>query len=218
MCTGGCMKSKKRSKAVLEGLKGSVVRKMFIGQVKPDIKKGRNLLDVRLTPDLYSGQHSGFTLIELLVVVLIIGILASIAIPQYQKAVARSRFAALKSMTQAMANAEEMYYLANGSYTMDTEALSMEIPAKHNDGRTFYFDWGYCIFTIGFDTSPRVACQNDSIHLNYQIHLLRSSDTNAGKTRCTVTDNYALGHQVCKSETGKKVPDLDYPWGVSYFY
>jgi type IV pilus assembly protein PilE len=69
----------------------------------------------------------GFTLIELLVVVLIIGILAAIALPQYQKAVAKSRYQQLIIIGNAIRDAEERYYLVNGEYTGNLENLDIKI-------------------------------------------------------------------------------------------
>jgi type IV pilus assembly protein PilE len=62
-------------------------------------------------------NNKGFTLIELLVVVLIIGILASIAIPQYFKVVERSRIAEAQNVFASLASAEERALARTGVYT-----------------------------------------------------------------------------------------------------
>ena len=77
-------------------------------------------------------SKKGFTLIELLVVVLIIGILSSVAVPQYQVAVDKSRFMTYLQAAHSIRRAEEVYYWANGSYTPDLGALDID----HRTGGT----------------------------------------------------------------------------------
>jgi type IV pilus assembly protein PilE len=60
--------------------------------------------------------QKAFTLVELLIVIAIIGILASIAIPSYQKSVSKSRRADAKGALLGFANAMERHFTENNSY------------------------------------------------------------------------------------------------------
>jgi type IV pilus assembly protein PilE len=75
-------------------------------------------------------NKKGFTLIELLVVVLIIGILAAIALPQYQKAVLKTRMSGAIPVLKAIIDAQEVFFNVHGYYTNDITELDISIPQE----------------------------------------------------------------------------------------
>ena len=68
-------------------------------------------------------RTSGFTLIELLIVVVIIGILASIAIPKFAATKGKAYTAMMRSDLRNLATAEESYYYSTDTYSTDLTAI-----------------------------------------------------------------------------------------------
>ena len=150
-----------------------------------------------------------FTLIELLVVVLIIGILATVALPQYKVAVYKSRYATLKNIVKSIVNAEEVYYLANGVYTDYFEKLDVDMPGGKLNTSTdsrYIYDWGECNIAYYSNGEAHVDCKNSLINMTYGVYLSHST-YKPNKSRCLVLGSDIsdddIRHKVCKADGAK---------------
>ena len=138
-------------------------------------------------------KNQAFTLIELLVVVLIIGILASIALPRYQFAVEKSRAAQVVSAIASIAQAQEAYFLATGHYTDQMADLDISVTAPKG--------WTYSLYNT--TDYHKVEFWNTNLHNAVQlIHYYNNCGTTCihqGKTYCWASKSSSLAQKICKN-------------------
>ena len=165
----------------------------------------------------FNQVKQGFTLIELLVVVLIIGILAAVALPQYQKAVLKARMSRAIPAVHALKNAEEIYYLANGQYTDDGENGSLGLDVDEIAGCS-PSDSGGILLCNGFFINVISSGKGGGSDMNVLAGIGDSGDREIGyiaymdhsaypgRRDCIAYTKNKLANDVCKSMGGT----LDY--------
>ena len=150
-----------------------------------------------------SEKSAAFTLIELLVVVLIIGILAAIAVPQYRTAVLKSRAAEMLLLGEKLRDAQKIYYLETGRYSTDLSALAVALPAEFvidvsspqtalRKGKRV--EQGVCVDILRAGEQKVEVCTEDRA-LTYYFWF----DTRDDAVYCTAAQGHAW-ERVCKSQ------------------
>lgn len=138
-------------------------------------------------------NKKGFTLIELLVVVLIIGILAAIALPQYQKAVEKTKLTEALLNIKTIQGAAERYILANG---LPSEQVNLEDFSDIDLTGGDWDEWGDYVtrdFQYWFSIQPT----------GYYIEIYRKDIyafqkfDNEDTIKC-ITQRSKMGRYICK--------------------
>ena len=173
----------------------------------------------------------GFTLLELLVVVLIIGILAGIALPQYQMAVTKARVASILPLMRRWKDALMEYKLQHGSYedldwTTVGATLGVNWPSDWKEVNSNEPCGDSCL--CGNDFWDRCAASELGVfcaHDNFTFMIVMySSDFEevgdeqlVGLTTCEAKPFNPEGEKICKALGGKLLEDTEGLLGVPVY-
>lgn len=128
-----------------------------------------------------NGKQRGFTLIELMIVVSVVGILASIAIPTYQRYVIRSQVAEGLYLSADAQSAVTAFYMETGAWPADNNEAGLAIGTE-----------------IGGDYTKQIVVKNNVIIVLYGINA--HADIYGDVVALTAFDNEGSVSWQCTSD------------------
>jgi len=140
-------------------------------------------------------KKTGFTLIELLVVVLIVGILAGVALPQYSVAVEKARATEAMTLMNAVAEASERYCFQKDIWPTSLGQLDIEVPFSSTT-------WGGKNFTISLASGSGSSCSNTNLTIS-AVRNIRAQDQYTMSTVLSPTANETITATRTCSGSGK---------------
>jgi len=115
---------------------------------------------------------AGFTLIELAVVVVVIGVIASLAVPHYVAAIERGKSGEAFRILSTVSSAQSRYHLRNGIYADDLDKLDVEFSPP------YYYVFG----------ALEIPSTESSFETGFQLAMIRTGFA-AGYGEYTVVFN-----------------------------